>query len=79
MINMETPVSQEKIRVVNLIRSKKISLVNLIRLKKISTLIVKPAHIGQIRSQGKSTVRSKWPLKATETYEFFFPLNGNLY
>ena len=30
------------------------------------------AHNGQIRSQTKSTVRSRWPLRATATYNFFF-------
>ena len=39
---------------------------------------VKPAHGGQTRSQGNSTTRSRWLLRATETYEFFFPWNGNL-
>ena len=28
-------------------------------------------HNGQIRSQGKSAVKSRWPLRATETYEFY--------
>ena len=35
-------------------------------------ITVKPAHNGQIRSQTKSTVRSRWPLRATETYEIIF-------
>ena len=33
---------------------------------------VKPAHNGQIRSQTKSTVRCRWPLRATVTYEIIF-------
>ena len=33
---------------------------------------VNPAHNGQIRSQTKSTVRSRWPLRATVTYEIIF-------
>ena len=33
---------------------------------------VKPAHKGQIRSRTKSTVRSRWPLRATATYEIIF-------
>ena len=33
---------------------------------------VKPAHNGQIRSQTTSTVRSRWPLKVTATYEIIF-------
>ena len=38
-------------------------------------ITVKPAHNGQIRSQTKSTIRSKWPLRATaiRVYGIFFP------
>ena len=32
---------------------------------------VKPAHNGQVRSQRKLTGRSRWPLGAAATYEFF--------
>ena len=38
-------------------------------------LTVKPAHSGQLRSHPKSTVRSRWPLRATATSETFFPNN----
>ena len=34
-------------------------------------ITVKPAHNRQIRSQTKSTVRSRWPLRATVTFFFF--------
>ena len=33
---------------------------------------VKPAYNDQIRSQTNSTVRSRWPLRATATYEIIF-------
>ena len=33
---------------------------------------IKPAHNGQIRSQTKSNVRSRWSLRATVTYEIIF-------
>ena len=33
---------------------------------------VKPAHNGQIRSQTKSTFRSRWPLRTTAAYEIIF-------
>ena len=33
---------------------------------------VKSAHNGQVRSQTKSTVRSRWLLGATVAYEIFF-------
>ena len=35
-------------------------------------MIVKLAHNGQIKSQTKSTIRSRWRLMATATYKFFF-------
>ena len=35
-------------------------------------ITVKPAHNGQLISQTKSTVRSRWPLRETATYEIFF-------
>ena len=41
------------------------------------SITVKPAHNGQIISQEKSTIRSRWPLRATKTYAIF-PPNGNL-
>ena len=37
-----------------------------------NVIAVKPAHKGQIRSHEKLTVGSRWPLRATETWEFFF-------
>ena len=33
---------------------------------------IKPAHNSQIRSQTKSTLRSRWRLRATATYEITF-------
>ena len=33
---------------------------------------VEPVHNGQIRSQTKSTVRRRWPLRETATYQIIF-------
>ena len=43
----------------------------------LSVTTVKPDHNGQIRSQGKSNIRSRWPLRLIETSEILFPPNGN--
>ena len=49
-----------------------LTIFEVIRLKDQLKRTVKLAHNGQVRSQIKSTVRSRWPLRATVSEEFFF-------